>query len=220
MVHVSDEQLLAHLNWRYACKRFDPSQQIPPAQWQTIEEGFRLAPSSYSVQPWHFVVITDPAVKASLPAISFDQPQPKECSHVVVVAVRRDYTDSDVAHLVDRTAAVAGKTPEELAGFRKTVAADTSREPDREEVHRYLHRQTYIALGFGLSAAMMLGIDACPMEGIDNNAYDAQFKLANAGYHALCIACFGYRAALDPYLAKPKVRYDRTDVFTHIPPEQ
>ena len=219
MPNVADETILSHLNWRIACKQFDPAVKVPPAQWRTIEEGFRLAPSSYDVQPWHFVIVTDPAVKAKLPEISQGQRQPADCSHVVVVAVRRDYTDSDLSHLVDRMAAVSGKSPDDLAGFRKIVSGDAVAEPPDSKT-RYLERQTYIALGFGLYTAALLGIDACPMEGIDNDAYDAEFKLTDQGYRTLCICCFGYRTADDPEAKKKKVRFAREDVFTHLPPEK
>ena len=220
MTHVSDESLIEHLHWRYACKKFDRQQKIPPLQWRTIETALQFAPSSYDVQPWHFVVVTDPLVKEEMVGLSYGQAQLRDSSHVVVVTARRDYTDHDLNHLIDRVAAVHGQSLASLDKHKSTVRAATVGEPDRESVSRYLERQTYIALGFALYTAMMLGIDACPMEGIDNDAYDKRFNLTEQGYRAMAIICFGYRLANDPYAQKPKVRYDRTDVFTHIPSEK
>ncbi|MGN6626177.1 MAG: NAD(P)H-dependent oxidoreductase [Tepidisphaeraceae bacterium] len=218
MIHGSDEQLLEHLRWRYACKRFDPQAKIPPMQWRTIEAALQLAPSSYDVQPWHFVVITDAKLKEDLTPISRRQVQLRDSSHVVVVTARRDYTDHDLNHLIDRIAAVHGQALASLEKHKQVIRNDTVLEPDREALRRYLERQTYIALGFGLFAAAMLGIDACPMEGIDTDAYDRRLNLMEQGYRTLGIACFGYRLPNDPHAQKPKVRYDQTDIFTHIPP--
>lgn len=95
-------QLLDHLHC-YAVKRFDPARCVPDQTWQALEQSLILTPSSYGLQPWKFVVVTDPAIKAQLPGISWSQKQPQDCSHMVVLAARRtmdaDYIDSFIDHM-------------------------------------------------------------------------------------------------------------------------
>ena len=59
---VKGEQLLTQLNWRYATKKFDPGQRISPEDWPAFENALILSPSSYGLQPWTFIVITDGGV--------------------------------------------------------------------------------------------------------------------------------------------------------------
>src|SRR5580658_9713741 len=100
MKTVNSNQLLEQLNWRYATKQFDPNRKISAADWTTLEEALRLTPSSGGLQPWKFVVITDPAVRAKLQLVSYGQPQIVEASHLVVFAGKSNFNETDVdAHL-------------------------------------------------------------------------------------------------------------------------
>jgi nitroreductase len=63
---IKGEQLLARLNWRYATKKFDPVRKVSPEDWAVLEETLILSPSSYGLQPWTFVVITDQKMRESL----------------------------------------------------------------------------------------------------------------------------------------------------------
>jgi hypothetical protein len=56
---IKGGQLLAQLNWRYATKQFDPARKIPPEAWAVLENALILSQSSYGLQPWKFIVITD-----------------------------------------------------------------------------------------------------------------------------------------------------------------
>lgn len=58
--------LLEALHWRYAVKLFDGERTIPAATWAALEDALVLSPSSYGLQPWKFLVITDPALRAEL----------------------------------------------------------------------------------------------------------------------------------------------------------
>ena len=69
---IAPEALVSQLRWRYATKKFDPARLISEQDWAALEEALILTPSSYGLQPWKFVVITDPIVKAKLPAIELD----------------------------------------------------------------------------------------------------------------------------------------------------
>jgi nitroreductase len=77
-------------------------------------------------------------------------------------------------------------------------------------------RQVYIALGFFLSAAAMLGIDACPMEGIDAAKYDEILNLKGTGYTTTVVATAGYRADDDMFAKMAKVRFPDNDVIMRV----
>ena len=66
MSTINQTHLLAQLNWRYATKQFDPEREISASDWAVLEEALSLTPSSGGLQPWKFIVVTDPAVRAKL----------------------------------------------------------------------------------------------------------------------------------------------------------
>ena len=59
--------------------------------------------------------------------------------------------------------------------------------------------QVYIALGNFLTSAALLGVDACPMEGIEPPKYDEILGLNKQGLATVVAATAGYRAATDKY---------------------
>jgi nitroreductase len=67
-----------------------------------------------------------------------------------------------------------------------------------------------------LSTASMLGIDTCPLEGIDAAKYNEILKLPEHGYSAKVACALGYRSPNDQSSAFKKVRYPRTKVFQSV----
>ncbi|KAG8463262.1 hypothetical protein KFE25_011259 [Diacronema lutheri] len=51
---------------RYACKSFDPSRPVEPAQLRLLADAARAAPSSFNVQPWRCVLVSSVEGRAAL----------------------------------------------------------------------------------------------------------------------------------------------------------
>ncbi|MBM4003953.1 MAG: NAD(P)H-dependent oxidoreductase [Planctomycetes bacterium] len=214
MTFASPDNVHAALQWRYATKKFDASRKIDDAHWNILEKCLVLTPSSYGMQPWKFFVVTDPAVKERLPQASWGQTQPKDCSHMVVLANRTDAGPADVDRLVERTALTRGTELGKLAGFRKMVVGFL--EHPQLQTSEWAAKQVYIALGQFMACAAMLGIDTCPMEGIEPAKYDEILGIQNQGYQT-CVGCAaGYRADDDKYAQLAKVRFPVEEVIGRI----
>ncbi len=211
---VKSEVLLRQLNWRYAVKKFDPSRRISAADWRALEEALVLSPSSWGIQPWMFVVVDDPAVRAQLVSVSWGQRQVVDASHLVVFAIKKGLAVADVDRYLARIADVRGVPPSSLDGFRKVLVAFL--EKPGFDVDGWSAKQLYIALGQFMTAAAMLGIDTCPMEGLDPAAYDRILGLAQQGYATYCACPAGYRAADDRSATAKKVRFALGDVVRHV----
>ncbi|MBV8127497.1 MAG: NAD(P)H-dependent oxidoreductase [Planctomycetaceae bacterium] len=214
MKPVPDEVVLRQLHWRYATKKFDPTRKIAAEDWRSLEQALVRSPSSFGLQPWKFFVVTDPDLKATLKTASWNQSQITDASHLVVFAIKKNLGAADVDRYLARIAEVRSVPLESLDGFKKMLLGSLSRPV--EEVNAWATRQLYIALGFFLSAAAMLGIDACPMEGFQPEQYDAILGLTEMGYGATVLATAGYRADDDPYVKLPKVRFKPEDVVVHL----
>jgi nitroreductase len=213
---LSPSTLVAQLRWRYATKKFDPTRRIPADQWDALEWALILTPSSFGLQPWKFVVVTDPVVKEKLSAASWEQTQPRQCSHMVVMARRQNLSDADIDRFLDRTAAVRGIERQSLAGYRRVIVSFRQEAETEGWLNAWAERQVYIALGNFISSAAMLGIDTCPMEGLDAARYDNIVGLEGTGYSTVVGCAAGYRAADDKYSSIPKVRFEAGDVIAHV----
>jgi nitroreductase len=216
MKTIAPDQLLEQLNWRYATKQFDPARKIPAAEWAALEEAVRLAPSSLGVQPWVFVVVNDPEVRKQLRDASWGQPQITDASHMVVFAAKKDVTEADVDHYMQRIADVRGASLSDLAGFRAMVAAGVLEGKDTAGRALWTSRQTYIPIGVLITSAALMGLDACPMEGINPAEYNRILGLDAKGLTALAVVTVGYRSAEDKYAALPKVRFPAEEVLVHV----
>jgi nitroreductase len=216
MSTISNDHLLAQLNWRYATKKFDPTKKISAADWATLEQALILTPTSYGVQPYKFIVVTDPAVRAKLVTASWNQSQPADCSHYVVFAARAKNTEAHVDHYLARIAEVRKIAVEALAGLKKLLMGDIVNGHRGQISLEWATRQSYIALGNFMTAAALVGVDTCPMEGFEPAKYDEILGLPEQGYHAVVACAAGYRSAEDASAGWPKVRFPASELVTHI----
>jgi nitroreductase len=213
LMTVTTDLLVQQLNWRYAVKKFDASRKIAPEIWQTLEQALVLSPSSYGLQPWRFLVITDPEIKSQLPAISWNQNQPMECSHMVVLAVAERLDEAYVDEHIQQIADTRGIAAESMGGYRKMLVSTIS----ATETHLdWNARQVYLALGQLMTSAAMLGVDSCPMEGIQAKEYDRLLGLEGSGYCSTVGCALGYRDPSDPIAKLKKVRFSPGEVVQHF----
>ena len=213
---IASQDLLAALRWRYATKKFDPTRRIPPATWEALEQSLVLTPSSYGLQPWRFLVVDDPAVRARLEPKSWGQKQVTEASHLVVFTVRTGLDEAHVDRYLAGTAATRGVSVDSLAGFRSMLLKSLSAATAAGTLDTWQTHQIYIALGQFMASAALLGIDACPMEGIEPAAYDEVLGLRGTGWKTVVVCTAGYRAADDKYASLPKVRFPASEVVRHV----
>jgi nitroreductase len=213
---ITSQELLERLNWRYATKQFDPKRKISAQDWAALEEALHLSPSSGGLEPWKFIVVTDPGMRAKLLPVSFGQPQITTASHLVVFASKTNLTEADVDALINRTASTRGLPSESLAAYRNILVGSLISSMDEPSRNAWARTQTFIPLGVLLTSAAMLGIDACPMEGFDHAQYDEILGLKKGGYASAVIATLGYRDPSDKYAHAAKVRFAKEKVFVHI----
>lgn len=213
---ISNDTLLTQLRWRYATKQFDPARRISAEDWRTLEESLVLTPSSFGLQPWRFIVVTDQVTKEKLVPASWNQHQVADASHVVVFAIKKNVGASEVDHYLGRIAKVRGVTTESLNGFRDVLLGFLAQPADQFSATTWATKQAYIALGNFMTSAALIGIDTCPMEGIVPAQYDEILGLAAQGYQTVVVAAAGYRASDDKYATLPKVRFAAEEVITHV----
>jgi nitroreductase len=210
------DTLLSSLQWRYATKSFDREKEIPAEDWAALEEALRLTPSSYGLQPWKFFVIRNQELKDSLVSASYGQGQVAECSHLLVITVKRTLGQDDVDHWIEVIAETRGVTIDSLAFFRNMILGDVVNGPRSVDGLGWAKLQAYIALGNFMTCAALLGIDCCPMEGFVSERYDGLLGLAERGLTTAVVCPTGYRTATDKHALTPKARFGREEVIETI----
>lgn len=213
MNHITTTDLLEHLKWRYATKQFDPSKTISTEIWTALEDSLVLTPSSYGVQPWKFLVVTSSELREQLKPFSWNQSQVTDCSHYVVFTIRKNLTAEHVDRFIARTAEVRGGTVDAIAGYRNVIVSDVIHGARSFNVNEWAARQAYIALGNFMTSAALLGVDTCPMEGIEPAKYDNLLGLPAKDLTTVVACAAGYRSEADKYASLAKVRFVKSEVL-------
>ncbi len=131
-----------------------------------IKEAIANAPSSFGIQPYKVLVITDPEVRVHLREACFNQAQVEECHALFVFCAIKD-VEGRANEMINRTQAEA---------MRGMVSGFLSGLSDKGA---WAAEQAYIALGFALAAAAERRIASCPMEGFDKKTLTAMLSLTD-----------------------------------------
>ncbi|MCS7089533.1 MAG: NAD(P)H-dependent oxidoreductase [Verrucomicrobiota bacterium] len=213
---ISAETLLQALRWRYATKAFDPTRKIPADVWSALEEALVLSASSFGLQPYRFLVVQDPSLRQQLLPHAWNQRQVVDASHFVVFAVPTSLSAADIDRWIDRMCEVRKVTRESLAAYREMMSnmlLDPAFAP--QAVH-WAARQAYLALGNLLTAAALLEVDTCPIEGFVPAEFDRLLQLREQGYTSVVCCALGYRAPNDKYATLPKVRFPKSELIRYL----
>jgi nitroreductase len=175
-----------------------------------------LTPSSYGLQPWKFLVITDRNVREALVQHSWGQKQPAQCSHFVVITIPRAIDEAWIDRYLERQAEVRGSELGSLAGFRNMMVAGVVHGMNEVQQRAWAKDQAYIALGNFMTCAALLGVDTCPMEGLVPEKYDEVLGLSGNGFQTAVACAAGYRDESDKYARELKVRFSVSDVVQRI----
>lgn len=208
------DSLLERLNWRYAVKKFDRSRKISEEDWNTLERSLIIAPTSFGLQLFKAIVITDDDLKQKLSPAAWGQPQIADCSHLVVLAAKKTILPEDVDKFFERVGAVRKIPADTLSDSKKRVLRFGEKAVAEGWAFSWCQRQTYLVLGFLLETAALLGIDACPMEGFDPAQFDNMLRLED--YSATVLCAVGYRSESDRISNLPKVRMPNENLIERI----
>lgn len=214
---IDKQAILDAFHFRHACKEFDPNRKIPVEDFEFILETGRLSPSSFGYEPWRFVVIQDPALREKLLPVTWGaKKQLPTCSHYVAILARKGGMRYDGAHVQHMMHDIYQFSPERVAGrsavYQKFQESDFKLLENERALFDWNCKQAYIALGNMMTAAAMIGVDSCPVEGYDQDEEEA--VLVEAGvfdpkeWGLAVMVAFGYRI----HPQSTKVRQPMADI--------
>ncbi len=173
---------------RRTVKQFDPEHQLSAAEFDTLLHHASLAPTSFNIQHWRFVRISDRALRAEMCRAAWNQEQVVQASELLVITAdikawekspERYWRNADA----DTQSMVVGM----LGDFYR----------DREWLQRdeAIRSAAFAAQNLMLSARAM-GYDSCPMIGFEQDAV-AQLINLPADHLVVMLLAIG-KAAADP----------------------
>jgi nitroreductase len=187
------KEFLKAMDFRHACKVFDTSKKISDEDIHFILECARKSPSSFGMEAWKFLVITNEELKAKLQPACWDQVQISSCSHLVVILAGIDSVKPE--SLLPRKRFERREMPQEKLDFYLDLYASHLQNTlsSDENIYAWTSKQSYIAAGNMMSGAAFIGIDSCPIEGFEKNTIEEILGLDTAKYQLSMILPFGYR---------------------------
>ncbi len=187
------DAFLEIMDFRHACKLFDDTKKISAENIHYILEVARKSPSSFGMEAWKFLVITNAELKAKLRPFCWDQVQITTCSHLVIVLAGID--SLKVESGVVRSQLMRRDLPQDkLDAFIDRYASHLSDTLSSDEkTYQWSARQTYLAVANMMNAAASVGIDSCPIEGFEKDNVEKVLGLDTTKYQVAMLLPFGYR---------------------------
>jgi len=146
------------IHQRRSVKHYDPNHEMSEVEIQELLELALLSPTSFNMQNWRFVVITDPAKKAAIQAAAWNQAQITESSITILLCADLHAHEGAERYWVNAPQPVQDGLVPMIAPFYRT-----NPQLQRDEAMRSIG----IASQTLMLAAKSMGYDSCPMIGFD-----------------------------------------------------
>jgi nitroreductase len=197
--------IIEKLQWRYATKKFNPTKVLSPKKIEILKQAFNLTATSFGLQTITLIIVSDKEIRKSLVGHAYNQKQVLEASHLLVICIQDNISDSDVDMLFNNIKSIRD-TPDYILNPYRNDLKRMMQKMTIEERQQWSINQAYIALGNLMTVCAIEGIDSCPMEGFSAKHYDKFFDLKSKNLKSVLLLPVGYRADDDMFANLKKVR--------------
>lgn len=197
--------IIKHLEWRYATKKFDKTKKLSAAKLNILKKAFNLTATSFGLQTIKLLIVEDEILRASLVEHSYRQKQVLEASHLLVICIHETIEDQDINSYYENIKSIRNTADTILDPYRKSLIK-MMQNMTVEQQQQWSKNQAYIALGNLMTVCAIERIDSCPMEGFVSSKYDDILKLSERGLKSVLVLPVGYRSEDDMFADFKKVR--------------
>ena len=153
---------------RRSVKHFDPEHRFSETEISALLELALLSPTSFNMQNWRFVVVTDPAKQDELYAAAWNQAQVREASATILLCAHLKAHENGERYWTNAPAPVQEALIPMISKFY-----EDNHQLQRDEAMRSIG----IAAQTIMVAAKAIGYDTCPMIGFDPAKVGSIIKL-------------------------------------------
>jgi len=155
-------ELFSAIEQRRAIKHYDNTAEVSEADFQQIMNSVLLSPTSYNIQHWRFVRLTDQNIRLKVKEAAWGQQQIEDASEVIVLcADTQAWADRPERYWADADEATQSVLLPMLRSFYTGKS-----QLQRDEAMR----SCGMAAQTLMLSAKALGYDTCPMIGFDDGA--------------------------------------------------
>jgi nitroreductase / dihydropteridine reductase len=213
--------IIEDLCWRHATKKYDASKKIPQEDLEVLFEAMRLSASSINSQPWKFVIIESDDAKERMSKTfalknQHNQSRVLDCSQIILFAHNPYYTRDDYAKVVDKGIKDKRTKPDDRENAFIAFSFVELNMDKSGNTSSWTKAQTYLALGNTLHALARLKIDSTPMESIDTDLVNEEFKKELDGYQCDVALLIGYHHSDDYNSELPKSRHHLENILVRL----
>jgi len=193
MKQITKKDFLDNFNFRYACKVCDNNRKISDEDIRFILDIGRRSPSSFGMEPWKFLVITNQDLRQKLKPYCWDQDQITSCSHLVVVLASIE--NVKISSGIPKQKFIRRGLPQDKLSFYLEKYASHLKETLKNDknIYCWTARQTYLSVANMLNAGAFFGIDSCPIEGFEKDKVEQILNIDTTQYQLSVMIAFGYR---------------------------
>lgn len=200
------ENIQKALHSRYTVKSFEKGSKIDQDKYQMILESIRMTPTSFGMQAFKVIEITDEEKKIEMQKLAFNQAQVGGCEKLLVFAVDTD-SKKALDEYIERIIKAGRQDEAGAKGFGQYISGFIGQNASTQELYEaWACKQIYIALGFALETACLLGVESAPMEGFMPSKVDEYLGLGNEGLKSVVLLTLGVGSKEDSNRTAPKVR--------------
>jgi nitroreductase / dihydropteridine reductase len=196
------DTIQASLKQRHTSKAYKMGEKIDEASYQMVLESANLAPTSFGLQGFKILEITDQKTKEAILPIAYGQTQIVGCDKLLVWAVETDMVLA-LDKYIERVVSSGRQNEQAALGFRSYIKGFLDK---LEDVESWNAKQAYISLGFALYTSALLGLESTPMEGFNSQELDKLLGLTDKGLKSVVILTLGVGDVEDSNKTNPKVR--------------
>ena len=201
---------------RRAVNFFDPDRDVPQADLEAMLETAVRAPSGFNLQPWKVAVLRDPARKAKLRALAWDQPKVTEAPVVLMFLadsqawkVYEPSFERQFSYLMQ-----SGRyKPEQRDAFAASVQSLYGETPEKSLAFG-VKNTAFLAMTF-MYVAADAGYVTHPMDGFDHDGVRAAFGIPDRFWIPLLLAVGHLKPGVT--VAPPKWRFSPDDILYNLP---
>ncbi|HAO15925.1 MAG TPA: NAD(P)H-dependent oxidoreductase [Tenacibaculum sp.] len=185
--------IIENLKWRYAVKKFDDSKILAEEKINILKDAFNLTATSYGLQPYKLVVLSNKKTQNQLVKHSWNQQQIGQASHLFIITVPKQISTIEVDEYFKLVQEIRNTPDKIIEPFKKMLSNSISNKSD-EELFHWMKNQAYLALGNLMTVAANEKIDSCPMEGFSPEKYDEVLGLDSLNLKSVLVLAVGIRA--------------------------
>ncbi len=216
---MNREEVVALQHQRYATKKFDPTRRISDEDWAALVEVGRLAPSSLGFEPWKMLLLNNEEMKQDLKSMAWGAVSMLDgASHFVIYLARKgvNYETPYIEKLMQEVRHRSYDPQSAYAHRIKSFQESDFKLNDERSLFDWASKQTYIQMANMMNAAVLMGIDSCPIEGFDKAKVEAYLEekgvLDTSEFGVSVMCAFGYRNEE----IKPKIRWNTESIYEVI----